>query len=65
MELPSELWEQIAFNQRPKIKEHMMILMVKYTHAEHLSQTLQTNKKQFGNALTFLTGCNGIFVFAN
>ena len=61
MELPSKILEQIAYNTRPKIEEHMLIVMDKSTHEEHLSQPLQTNKKQFKIAVTFLTGSNGIF----
>ena len=45
MELPSKILEQIAFNTRPKIEEHMLIVMSKSTHEEHLSQPLQTNNK--------------------
>ena len=45
MELPSKLLEQIAFNTRPKIEEHMLIFMDKSTHEEHLSQPLQTKIK--------------------
>ena len=65
MELPSKLLEQIAFNTRPKIEEHMLIIMDKSTHEEHISQTLQTNNKQFKIAVTFLTGYNGIFNVTN
>ena len=61
MELPSKLLEQIAFNTRAKIEEHMLIVMNKSTHGEQLSQPLQTNNKQFKIAVTFLTGYNGIF----
>ena len=61
MELPSKILEQIAFNTRSKIEEHMLIVMDKSTHEEHLSQPLQTNNKQFKIAVTFLTGYNGIF----
>ena len=61
MELPSKHLEQIAFNTRPKIEEHMLIVMDKSTHEEHLSQPLQTNNKQFKIAITFLTAYNGIF----
>ena len=61
MELPSKSLEQIAFNTRPKIEEHILIVMDKSTHEEHLSQPLQTNIKQFKIAVTFLTGFNGIF----
>ena len=61
MDLPSKLLEQIAYSTRPKIEEHMLIIMDKSTHEEHLSQPLQTNNKQFKIAVTFLTGYNGIF----
>ena len=59
--LPSKILEQIAFNTRPKIEEHLLIVMDKSIHEEHLSQPLQTNNKQFKIAVTFLTGYNGIF----
>ena len=65
MELPSKLLEQIAINTRPKIEEHILIIMDKFTHEEHLSQPLQTNIKQFKIAVTFLTGYNGIFNVTN
>ena len=65
MELSSKLLEQIPFNTRPKIEEHMLIGMGKSTHEEHLYQSLQTNNKQFKMALTFLTGYNGIFNVTN
>ena len=61
MELPSKLLEQIALNTRPKIEEHMLIVVDKSTLEEHLFQPLQTNNKQFKIAVTFLTGYNGIF----
>ena len=61
MELPTKLLEQIAFNTRPKIEEHMLIIMNKSSHEEHLFQALQTNNKQFKKAVTFLTAYNGIF----
>ena len=38
MELPSKLLEQIAFNTRPKIEEHMLIVMDKSINEEHLFQ---------------------------
>ena len=47
MELPSKLIEQIAHNTRPKVEEHVLIVMDKRTHEEQLSQSLQTNNKQF------------------
>ena len=65
MELPSKLLEQIAFNTRPKIEEHMLIVMDKSIHEEHLFQPLQTNKKQFKIAITFLSAYNGIFNVTN
>ena len=65
MELPSKLLEQIAFNTRPKIEEHMLLVMDKSTHEELLSQPLQTNKKQFKIAVTFRSGYNGIFNVTN
>ena len=61
MELPSKLLEQIAFNTRPKIEEHMLIVMDKSTHEEHLFQPLQKDNKQFKIAVTFLSAYNGIF----
>ena len=61
MELPSKTLEQIAFNTRPKIKEHILVVMDKSTREEHLSQPLQTNNKPFKIAVTFLTGYNGLF----
>ena len=60
MELPSIIVKQIAYNTRPKIGEHMLIVMEKSTHEEHLSQPLQTDNKQFKIVVTFLTGYNGI-----
>ena len=65
MELPSKLLEQIAFITRPKIEEHILIVMKKSTHEEHLSQPLQTYNKQFKIAVMFLTGYNGIFKVTN
>ena len=65
MELPSKILEQIAFNTRPKIEEHMLIIMNKSTHEEHLFQPLQTNNNQFKIAITFLSAYNGIFNVTN
>ena len=65
MELPSLLLTQIAHNTRSRIEEHMLIVMDKSTHEEHLSQPLQTNNKQFKVAVTFLTGYNAIFNVTN
>ena len=61
MELPNKILQEIAFNTRPKIGKHMLIVMNKSTHEEHSSQPLQTNNKQFKLAITFLTVYNGIF----
>ena len=63
MELPSKILEQ--FNTRAKTEEHMLVVMDKSTHEEHLSQPLQTNNKQFKIAVTFLTVYNGIFKVTN
>ena len=65
MELPSKFLEQIAFNTRTKNEEHMLIIMDKSTHEEHLSEPLQNYNKQFKIAVTFLTGYNGIFNITN
>ena len=61
MELPSKLLKQIAFNTRPKLEKHMLIVMDKSTHEEHLYQPLQANNEQFKIAVTFLIVHNGIF----
>ena len=61
MELPIKLLEQIAYNRRPKKEEHMLIVMDKSTHEEHLFQSLQTSNKQFKIAVTLLTGYNVFF----
>ena len=65
MELASKISEQIAFNTRPKLEEHMLVVMDRSVHEEHLCQLLQTRKKQFKNAVTFLTGYNGVFNVTN
>ena len=54
MELPKKLLEQIALNTRPKIEEHMLIVLDKSTHEEHLAQPLQINNKHFKIAATLL-----------
>ena len=61
MELPSRILEEIAFYTRPKIEEHILVVMDKSTREEHLSQPIQTNNKQFKIVVTFSTGYNGIF----
>ena len=65
MELPSKLLEQIAYNIRTKIGEHMLIVMDKSTHEEHFSQPLQTKNDQFKIAVTFLSRYKGIFNVTN
>ena len=65
MELPSKLLEHVDFNTRPKIEEHMLVVMDKPAHEEHLSQPLQTNNRQFKITITFLSGSNGIFNVTN
>ena len=61
MELPSKIFEQIAFNTTSRIEEHMLIVLDKSTHKEHLSQPSQTKNKQLKIAVHFLAGFNGIF----
>ena len=65
MELPSKTLEQIAFNTRPQMEEHMLIFRNRSTHEEHSSKPLQTNNKQFNIATTLLTGYNGILNITN
>ena len=65
MEPPSKILEQIAFNTRSKIEEHILIVMDKSTHEEYLFQPLQTNNKQIKVAITFLSAYNGIFNVTN
>ena len=43
MELPSKIFQEIAYNTRPKIEEHMLVVMDKATHEDHLYHPLQTN----------------------
>ena len=65
MEFPSKLLEQIAYITRPKIGEHMLVVLDKSTHEGHLSQPLQTNNKHFLIDVTFLSGYNGFFNVTN
>ena len=65
MELPRKLLEQIAFNTRAKIEEHILIVMDKSTHEEYFFQPLQTNNKKFEIAVTFFSAYNGIFNVTN
>ena len=63
--LPTKLLEEIVFNTRSRIEEHILIVMDKSTHEEHLFQPLQANIKQFKIAVTFLSAYNGIFNVTN
>ena len=65
MELPSKILQQITFNTRPKVEEHMLIVTDNRTHEEYVSQPLQTNEKQFKIEVTFPNGYNGIFIVTN
>ena len=65
MELPIKLLEKITYNIRPKIEEHILIVMDKSTQTEHLYEPLQTNNKQFKLAITFLNVYNGNFIFTS
>ena len=53
--------QQIAFNYRPKVEEHILLVMDKSWQEEHLSQPIQTDIKQYKIAVTSLTGYNSIF----
>ena len=53
MELRSKIFEQKSFNNRSRIEEHILIVMDKSTHEEHLSQSLQSNNKQYKIDVTF------------
>ena len=46
MELPTKVLRKKASNARPEIEEHMLVVMYKSTHEEHLSDPLQTNKQR-------------------
>ena len=61
MELPWKLLEQIAINTRPKIEEHMLVVMNKSTHEDQLSHPIQTNNKKFERVVTILTVYFGFF----
>ena len=61
MELPSKIFEQIALNTRPKISDHMLIVLKENTHKETFFEPLQTKKNQFEKTLNFLTVNNRFF----
>ena len=65
MELPGKILEQIAFNTRSEIEEHILIVLDKITHEEPLSQPLQTILGSLSLLLPFLSGCIYIFNFKN
>ena len=65
MELHSKILEQTAHSTKPKLEEHMLIVMDKSTQEEHLSQLLQTNNEQYKIVVTFLAGYKGIFNVTN
>ena len=56
MKLPSKFSEQLVRNTSTKIEEHILIVMIKSTHKEILSQPLQTKTKQVKLFVTFLIG---------
>ena len=65
MEIPSEILDQGALNTRPKIEEELLIVLDKSIYEDHLSQPLQTNKKQLKTPVRCLFGHNGIFIVTN
>ena len=65
MEFPSKIIEQKAFYTRPRIEEHMLIVLDNCTHEEHFTQPLQTINKQLKIAVTFLTAYNRIFDYTD
>ena len=62
MEKSSKIFEQTAFNTRPKVEEQILLVTDEYTHEEWQSQPLETENKQLKIATTLLSGYNGIFV---
>ena len=65
MELLSNFSEKKSFKTRPKIEEHMLIVMNKPTQEEHLFQSVQINIKQFELVELFLCVCTGVFKTTN
>ena len=61
MKLPSKILKQIAFNTRSKVEVHMLIVLDKSLHEEHLTLPLQNQNKLFKVAITFITVFNGSF----
>ena len=59
MDLPEKLLEKTSSNTRSKIEKHMLTVMDKSIHEEHLSQPLQTNDKQINFAVSLSTNYNG------
>ena len=64
MELPSTPAKK-AFNTRRKIEVRMLIVLEKSTHELILSQPLQTIKKRYKIAGTFLIGFSGTYNITN
>ena len=65
MELQTKLLEQKTFNTGPQTEEHMLKVIDKSGHKEHLYQPIQFNNKHFDIAVTLLTVYNGIFNVTN
>ena len=53
IELPTKILEQTAFNTRPKIERHMLIVMDESIPEEHLTQPLLSNHNHFKIEFTF------------
>ena len=47
---------KIVYNTRPKIKEHILVVMDEPLHEESLSQPLEIKNKELKNAVNFSTG---------
>ena len=65
MEEPSKFSAQIVFNTRPKIQEHLLIVMDESLHEENLHQPLKANNKHFKLAVTSVTVYSGIIKITN
>ena len=63
MELPTKLLEKIVYNTRSRIEEHILIVMNKSIHEEHLSVPLQINNRQFKIAVTF-HACYNVYLIS-
>ena len=56
MEIPSKFLERLASDTRPKIEEHILIVMNKSTREKPFFQPIQTNSTQFKTSVAFLFG---------